>query len=113
MPEVEEGVLKAEIDLEDGLAVDNVAWLALRPAAILDVLLVADADAQSSFFLQRVLAPDPRVNLSTIAPEQYMESDAFDLTIFRQLLPGHTPFGNAHLHQRRAAGGRHLGRRRH
>ncbi len=92
-PELGTGVLKAVVDHDDALAVDNSAWLTLRPTAMIRVLLVADADAPGTYFLQRVLTPDPRVELSTIAPEQYAASNDYDLSIFYGFAPKSMPGG--------------------
>lgn len=85
--ELGEGILEAELDNDDALAVDNHAWLSLRPAAKLRVLLVADPAATGTYFLQRVLTPDPRVELSTIAPTNFAPTADYDLTIFYNFAP--------------------------
>jgi hypothetical protein len=85
--ELGEGILEAELDNDDALAVDNHAWLSLRPAAKLRVLLVADPGATGTYFLQRVLTPDPRVELSTIAPTNFVPTADYDLTIFYNFAP--------------------------
>jgi hypothetical protein len=85
--ELGNGILEAELDSDDALAVDNRAWLSLRPAVKLRVLLVADPGATGTYFLQRVLTPDPRVELSTLAPANYTPSSEYDLTIFYDYAP--------------------------
>ncbi|MDZ4861455.1 MAG: BatA and WFA domain-containing protein [Candidatus Hydrogenedentes bacterium] len=92
-PELGEGILKAVLDSDDALMVDNTAWLSLRPAAKLRVLLVAQPDATGTYFLQRVLAPDPRVELSTIAPVNYTPTAGYDLTVFYDHAPDALPEG--------------------
>lgn len=91
--ELGEGILEAELDNEDALAVDNRAWLSLRPAAKLRVLLVADPGSTGAYFLQRVLTPDPRVELSTIAPANFAATAQYDLTIFYDNAPAQLPIG--------------------
>ncbi|HRI86858.1 MAG TPA: VWA domain-containing protein [Candidatus Hydrogenedentes bacterium] len=93
LPDLGEGILSAVLDNDDALAVDNTAWLSLRPAAKLRVLLVARPDATSTYFLQRVLSPDPRVELSTIAPESYTPTDDYDLIVFNDFSPEQLPDG--------------------
>ena len=92
-PELGAGVLKAVLDHDDALAVDNTAWLTLRPTALIRVLLVAEPDAPGTYFLQRALAPDPRVELSTIAPGQYTATNDYDLIVFYGYAPETMPAG--------------------
>ncbi|MBN2310991.1 MAG: BatA and WFA domain-containing protein [Candidatus Hydrogenedentes bacterium] len=92
-PELGRGILRAELDVDDALAVDNSALLAVQPIARIKVLLVAEPDGTSSYFLQRVLVPDPRVELSTLAPTDYTESSEYDLTIFDSFAPASLPTG--------------------
>lgn len=92
-PELGTGILKAELDHEDALPVDNVAWLTLRPAAKIRVLLVAEPEAPGTYFLQRVLAPDPRVELSTLPPANYAPGHTADLTVFYNFAPPALPSG--------------------
>ncbi|NUM56182.1 MAG: BatA domain-containing protein [Candidatus Hydrogenedentes bacterium] len=88
-----EGILEAELDSDDALAADDHAWLSLRPAAKLRVLLVADPGATGTYFLQRVLTPDPRVELNTIAPANFAATTDYDLTIFYDAAPAQLPAG--------------------
>jgi len=81
------GVLRAELDHEDDLAVDNTAWLALRPTALVKVLIVAEAESTGAYFLRRVFSLDPRVELSTIDAANYAATDEYDLTIFDNCAP--------------------------
>ncbi len=89
-----EGVMRAELDVEDALSIDNVAWLAMRPATQLQVLLVAETDSPSAFFLQRVLALDPRVLLQTVAPGDYLDGAGCDLVVFEGYAPPALPQGS-------------------
>ncbi|NIA15889.1 MAG: VWA domain-containing protein [Nitrospiraceae bacterium] len=95
LPPVETGVLRAELDWEDALAVDNIAWLVLRPASLVRVLLVAESDSAGAYFLKRVLALSPQVELSTILPADYARSDDYDLTIFDGHSPAEAPQGTS------------------
>ncbi|MBI4559616.1 MAG: VWA domain-containing protein [Candidatus Hydrogenedentes bacterium] len=93
-PSLDEGVLRAELDHDDALPADNRAWLAVRPSASLKVLLVAEGGATGAYFLQRVLALDSRVELSTLAPASYVETGGYDLTIFDGFAPPTLPLGS-------------------
>jgi len=88
LPHVEQGLLRAELDVDDMLAVDNKAWLALRPEAYIRVLLVDEADSMGGYFLRRVLGLEPRVELSSVTPAEYTGSEESDLTIFDGWAPG-------------------------
>lgn len=90
-----EGVLRAVLDLEDALAVDNEAWLTLKPAAAVKTLLVTDPNADSAYYLQRAFALERRVELSTITPEAYSPTDAFELTLFNGSAPSTLPGGTS------------------
>ena len=87
------GVLKAELDTADALDVDNVAHLVLKPAARIRTLLVGEAESSGSFFLKRVFALDPRVDLSSVTPTSYTTDAQFDLTIFDGFSPATLPSG--------------------
>ena len=89
-----EGLLRAVLDTEDALAVDNEAWLSVRPAAKLRVLLVSEPKGTSTFFLQRVFALDPRVDLETVAPANYFTSQEYDLIVFNGFAPPELPRGS-------------------
>jgi hypothetical protein len=93
LPALETGVLEAELDAEDSLDVDDRAWLALRPAAKLKILLVAEGGATSGYYLKRVLSLDPRVELSETTPATYAPSDGYDATIFDNFAPAELPTG--------------------
>ena len=93
LPEVGEGILKAVLDHEDDFPMDNTAWLSLRPTAKIRTLVVAEASATGTYFLQRVLSPDPRVELSTIAPGAFTDTNEFDLIVFYGFAPEKLPAG--------------------
>jgi len=87
LPKLEEGLLRAELDLDDALEADNRAWLAVRPEAYLKVLLVSEPEAVGAYFLRRVLTLDPRVQASTMPPSDYADTGEYDLTIFNGAPP--------------------------
>ncbi len=92
-PDLGAGVLQAELDYEDALAVDNIAWLSLRPDTQIHTLLVSAPDSVSGYMLRQVLALDSRVALSTLPPEQYQSTDEYDLSIFDNYVPDAMPPG--------------------
>jgi hypothetical protein len=89
--ELGEGILKAELDNEDALPLDNTAWLALRPAATIRALLVAEGQSTSAFFLKRVLMLEPRVELSSVSPGDFLPRDDYDLVVFDNFAPEELP----------------------
>lgn len=89
-----DGILRVELDHEDDLDVDNRAWLALRPRVRVRVLLVGDADSTSIYYLKRALGLEPRVELSAVAPADYLANNDFDLTIFSGFAPDALPAGS-------------------
>jgi len=93
LPQLEAGMLRAELDTEDLLDVDDRAWLALRPEAYLKVLLVSDPAAMGAYFLRRVLTLDPRVEVATMPPQNYADTGEYDLTIFNGWVPPSGPEG--------------------
>jgi len=79
----EAGVLRAHIDLQDDLAVDNSAYAYLVPRSELQVLLVGE----ESLFLQRALEVDPRVRASRMSPSDYKAGGEADVTVFNGWAP--------------------------
>jgi hypothetical protein len=92
-PGLDTGVLKAELDVDDDLDVDDRAWLSLRPAAKLKVLLVSDGESTSGYYLKRVLALDARAEVSAVTPANYTPSSDYDVTIFDNFAPKELPSG--------------------
>ena len=93
LPDLDTGVLRAELDHDDALAVDNTAWLVLRPASAVKVLLVAKGDSTAAYFLKRVLALNPRVEAGVMEPENYTGRGDYDLVIFDGFAPDTLPDG--------------------
>lgn len=92
-PALESGVLRAHLDHEDALTVDNTAWLALRPEAGIKVLLVTEGESTSGYFLKRALSLDPRVELSLVTPADYADTTGYDLAVFDDVAPDTLPQG--------------------
>lgn len=92
-PRLDSGILRAHLDHEDALAVDNTAWLVLRPETKVNVLLVTEGESTSGYFLKRVLSLDPRVDLSLVTPAGYSDATGYDLAIFDGFAPESLPQG--------------------
>jgi len=93
LADLDSGVLRAELDHEDALPVDNTAWLALRTPSILKVLLVAPGESTAAFFLKRVVALNPYVELSETSTENFSNDDDYDIIVFDNFAPETLPLG--------------------
>ncbi len=85
-------VLRAEVDLRDALAADNVAYLSLTGTRPNQILLVSDTPAR----LQRALAVLPNVQIEVVSPSAYTSAPlarTADLTIFQNAMPAALPSG--------------------
>ncbi len=82
------GVLKVELEAEEALATDNVAYLLLKKREPLPVLLVTPSDAMAEDFA-RLAAATGRINYSRILPEQFDSGllTSYQLVIFHQSAP--------------------------
>ena len=98
----EGGVLRASIDRDDALPVDNEVFAVLKPIEPAAVFLVTDPE-ESYFFEQALMAMESLVDFETsqiLTPEQYTQlgtlRDEADLTIFNNAPPENgTPVGPA------------------
>lgn len=86
-PEYGQGILRAELDRPDALDADNRAWLALQPSSRVRTLVVTNSESTSGYYIKRALALEPRVDLQSIEPSQYLATDDYDLTIFDGYAP--------------------------
>lgn len=93
LPALDHGLLRVEIDEADQLAVDNRAWVALRPAVALEALVVSEADSVSGQVLARVLSLEPRVKLTMATPDTYDPGAAHHMTLFDGWAPDDLPGG--------------------
>jgi hypothetical protein len=84
-----EGTLQARLDVEDDLAIDNVAWATPASAENMDVLVVGNNQ-----FLVLALAGIPGINLFTISQDNYVPGADYDLTFFTGWAPEVLPAGN-------------------
>jgi hypothetical protein len=98
LEDVEEGVLKLEIDGEDALTADNTAYAALRPVRRTNLLLVSRGNNS----LETALATDSVAKLAEVRVEspgfldgeeyrRLLEAGEFDLAIFDQCAPEEIP----------------------
>lgn len=85
------GSLYAQLDVSDALEADNDAWLALRPASKVKVLIVGIAESPAAYFLQRVFAHEPQVELTRTAPSDYSGQEEADLVVFDGIVPQGVP----------------------
>jgi hypothetical protein len=92
-PDLGEGLMRVELDRPDAFAVDNRAWLALRPDTQLKVLLVTDSTSTTAYVLKLALSLEPRVALSAVAPASFAPTDEYDLVIFDAFTPAELPGG--------------------
>ena len=98
LEDVEEGILKLEIDGEDALATDNTAFAALRPVRRTNLLLVS----RGNNALETALATDSVAKLAQVRIEspsfldgeeypRLLEAGEIDLAIFDQCAPKDVP----------------------
>jgi hypothetical protein len=98
LEDVEEGILKLEIDGEDALATDNTAFAALRPVRRTNLLLVS----RGNNALETALATDSVAKLAEVRIEspsfldgeeypRLLEAGEIDLAIFDQCAPKDVP----------------------
>jgi len=73
------GVLRARIDVEDRLPVDNQAFAVLGSSDPIRVLLVS----RGNFFLEKALEVNPRIAAFAVSPERYSpgEAEKYDVVI--------------------------------
>lgn len=87
--------IRAVLDVEDDLAVDNEAFLVLSERPRRRILLVGEGN----YFLERLLNLDPGYDLFTIKPAEYAAQAAagagggYDLTVFDRWAPPALPPG--------------------
>lgn len=85
------GVLRASLDVDDALAVDNRAYALVRPPRPIRLQVVSD-DATLLAELRRVAAAAPGLKIDAVAPAAYDGTRDADLILFHRVappLPGH------------------------
>jgi von Willebrand factor type A domain/Aerotolerance regulator N-terminal len=80
------GVLRASLDVDDALAVDNLAYGYVHPERPVHVLVVSD-DKTLVTELQRIAAAAPGLQLEVIAPAAYDDTHDADLVLFHRVAP--------------------------
>ncbi len=83
-------VLRAELESDDALPIDNTAVLSLAQSRTISTLLVAEEAGP----LQRALEAIPDLNVTTRTPAEYFSApQAAELTVFQGVLPDEWPVG--------------------
>ena len=77
------GFLKATIDPDDDLSVDNTAYAVLPPPRSIKVLFVSDGNP----FLEKALASDPQLQVERRRPEGDLDPRGYDVVIFDGYAP--------------------------
>jgi len=80
------GVLRASLDVDDALAVDNRAYAYVHPQRPVHVLVVSDDRTLLAEF-QRIARAAPGLQLETIAPAAYDDTHDADLILFHRVAP--------------------------
>jgi hypothetical protein len=98
---LESGLLKLQLEHQDGLAIDNVAYAAVRPARPISVLLVTPGNTALETALQTArvqqiatLQVEPPTFLDSNDYEKAMIELRFDLIVFDQCSPKQMPSSN-------------------
>lgn len=84
-------IIKARLQLEDDLSVDNLASTIVHPPTKWEVLLVSDRDKS---LLNHILETNPRVAVYQIQPHEYTGAAGRDIVIFDRFVPDNLPEGN-------------------
>lgn len=80
------GVLRASLDVDDALAVDNIAHAYVRPIRPLRVLAVTESPSLTSE-LQRIAAATPNLQFDFASAAAYNGPNGADVVIFHKLAP--------------------------
>ena len=80
--------MRVKLDVKDDLAIDNTAYLILKPRKTLKVLLVG----KDNVFLENALKVDPGVELSKTTA--FSSGKGFDAVVFDDTAPAKLPEGN-------------------
>jgi len=88
----DQNILQVELELQDDLKVDNVAYAILRKVQKLRTLLVIE---EKNLFLERVIETQPNASLNTISLRKYLGPTDNDIVIFNNVVPKDIPEGNS------------------
>ena len=80
------GVLRASLDVDDALAVDNVAYAYVRPVRPLRVLAVTESPSLQGE-LQRIARATPNLQFTFAAPSEYAGAAGADVVLFHRVAP--------------------------
>lgn len=78
------GVLRASLEVDDALAVDNQAYAYIRPVRPLRVLVVSDSTALQSD-LQRIAQATANLQFAFVPPPDYHGAEGADVVIFHRV----------------------------
>ncbi len=101
LEQLEEGVLELRADVDDDLALDNVAWATINPPRVAQVLLISPGNQPLEFSLTTQLAQ--RVAEVVVETPDYLQdeayqkaaaSGAYDLVIFDRCTPKSMPLAD-------------------
>jgi hypothetical protein len=84
------GVLRASLEVDDALAVDNFAYAYIRGMRPLRVLVVTDSPTLRGE-LQRIADATPNLRFAFVAPTEYSGADGADVVLFHRFAPPFPP----------------------
>jgi von Willebrand factor type A domain/Aerotolerance regulator N-terminal len=84
------GVLRASLEVDDALTVDNRAYAYVRPVRPLRVLAVSDSPALQAE-LERIAAATPNLQFTFAPPADYNGADGHDVVLFHTIAPPFPP----------------------
>jgi hypothetical protein len=84
------GVLRASLEVDDALAVDNLAYAYVRPIRPLRVLAVTESPALQNE-LQRIALATSNLQFAFVPPAQYRDADGADVVLFHRVAPPFPP----------------------
>ncbi len=80
------GILRAALEVDDALAVDNQAFGLVRPPRPLKLLIVSDAPAVQREFA-RIAHAAPNVQIETVTSANYSGTAGADIAVFHRFAP--------------------------
>jgi hypothetical protein len=80
---IDMGVVKARLDIDDDLSVDNEAYAYLAPRRRLSVLLASKGNQ----FLEKVLNVKDVIDLATVRPSAFTSSEGYDIVVLDSFAP--------------------------
>lgn len=84
------GVLRASLEVDDALAIDNLAYAYVRPLHPLRVLAVGESPALQ-LELERIAAATPNLQFTLVRAADYNGADGHDVVLFHKFAPPFPP----------------------